>query len=253
MKRGIVALALLLAAKAIAQPSADGAVRAKAQRARDAGAPTQGSPVADAGAAARGDAASSQGARDGGAFSPTLASVLAELASIGALSARFREEKQMALLAQPLVSEGSLHYEKPRRLAHQVEKPRKQSMVLEGDVLSFGDAQKSESVGLATQPALRMLVETFVSVLGGDRAALERVADVQLVPLAGAYRIVVKPRDAALRKLVQSMSFEGQGAILSKMELVDATGDRTVTTFRDVTVRAPFSASERKRLFRVGG
>lgn len=265
MRAPSFALALLLTSPVLAQPAGDAAVRARAKAAADAGVraarasdaggaqakPTDGGQKQVATRAA--DAGAQQAGAQLAANAPALATVLAELAKIEALSARFREEKQMALLAQPLVSEGALHYEKPRRLAHQVERPRKQAMVLDGDVLSFGDAQKSESVGLSTQPALRMLVETFVSVLGGDRAALERVADVQLEAAESGYRIVVKPRDPALRKLVQSMSFEGRGALLSRMELVDATGDRTITTFREVNVRAPFSAAERKRLFRVGG
>jgi hypothetical protein len=125
--------------------------------------------------------------------------------------------------------------------------------VLEGDVLSFGDEKRSESIGVSSQPALALLVETFVSVLAGDRAALERVAEVKLESLAGGFRILVTPKDAKVKRLVQFMAFEGQGATLSRMELLDATGDRSVTTFSAVTLRKRFSDGERARLFRIGG
>jgi outer membrane lipoprotein-sorting protein len=182
-----------------------------------------------------------------------VAAVLAQLAKTEALSAHFHEEKRMALLAQPMNSEGTLYYAKPRLLARHTDKPRKSSLLLKGETLSFGDQAHSESIELSAQPSLRVLVDTFVSVLGGDLSALTRVAEVtaEALPNRG-FRIHVTPRDAKVKRLVRSMSFEGQGALLSRMELLDANGDTTVTTFRDVTLRKAFSPAEQARLFKIG-
>jgi len=186
--------------------------------------------------------------------SPDLSSVLSKLAKIEALQAHFVEEKRMALLAQPMRSQGTLFYAKPRLLARHTEQPRKSSLLLRDETLSFGDAKHSESIALSAQPSLRVLVDTFVSVLAGDLAALERVATLSIEPLPNqGFRIRVTPKDDKVKRLVRAMSFEGQGALLSRMELLDANGDTTVTTFRDVKLRAPFSATERTRLFRIGG
>jgi outer membrane lipoprotein-sorting protein len=190
----------------------------------------------------------------GRAEAPTLKSVLAQLANIEALSARFHEEKQMALLAAPLASDGRLYYQKPRMLARHTERPHKASVLLMGDELSFGDASHAESMELSSQPALRVLVDTFVSVLAGDMAALERVASLKLTTLAdGGYRIDVLPKDEKVKRLVRSMAFEGKGASLSRMELLDANGDTTLTTFTAVELRKPFGAPDLKKLFRIGG
>lgn len=184
---------------------------------------------------------------------PSLEAVLDQLAGIEALSARFREEKRMSLLAAPLVSEGRLLYQKPRLLARHTDKPRKASLVLKDDTLRFGSTKEEQSIALSSQPALRVLVDTFVSVLGGDRAALERVATVTIEPREpGGYRIRVTPKDDKVKRLVQAMTFDGKGATLARMELVDASGDTTVTTFSDVVTRKPFSEAERARLFRIG-
>ena len=184
---------------------------------------------------------------------PELGAVLKQLSEIAALSLRFKEEKRMALLAAPLASEGVLHYQKPRLLARHTARPRKGSLLLKDDTLSFGNAKQAQSIALSSQPSLRVLVDTFVSVLGGDREALERVATVTLEPLTGdAYRIRVTPKDDKVKRLVQSMTFDGKGALLSRMELLDASGDTTVTTFHDVVLRKPFSEAERARLFRIG-
>jgi outer membrane lipoprotein-sorting protein len=184
---------------------------------------------------------------------PSLEGVLAELAKVEALSAHFHEEKRMALLATPLSSDGALHYQKPRMLVRHTDKPHAATVLLHGDKLSFGDAKHSESLDLASQPSLRVLVDTFVSVLAGDLAALQRVATVTIEAHGSGYRIVVVPKDDKVKRLVKSMSFDGEGARLSRMELLDANGDTTVTTFSALELRKPFSAAEQKRLFRVGG
>jgi outer membrane lipoprotein-sorting protein len=184
---------------------------------------------------------------------PTMESVLAAFANVTALSAHFREEKQMALLSVPLISEGDIYYERPRRLARHTKLPAASSVVLDGAQLSFGDAQHKESMGVDAHPALRVLVDTFVSVLSGDKKRLLEMADVKLERVGErGFKILVKPKEPNVLRLVRSMSFEGEGAALTKMELLDANGDRSLTTFSNVKPQAAFSPDQAKRLFRVG-
>lgn len=187
------------------------------------------------------------------AGAPDARAVLAQFAKVEALSAHFHEEKHMALLAQPLRSEGTLHYAKPRLLVRHTERPHASTVLLRGDTLSFGDDKHQESLALSSQPALGVLVDTFVSVLAGDLTALTRAADVSSEAGAhGGFRIRVTPKDAKVKRLVRAMTFEGQGARLSRMELLDANGDTTITTFSEVTVHKPASAAEQARIFRIG-
>jgi outer membrane lipoprotein-sorting protein len=181
---------------------------------------------------------------------PDLRSVLAEFAKVEALSAKFHEEKTMSLLATPIKSDGTMHYQKPRKL---VRHGNKASVLLDGNKLRFGDAKNSQSMDITSQPALRVLVDTFVSVLGGDLAALERVAIVTIEAQGAGYRIHVTPKDDKVKHLVKAISFDGEGAKLTRMELLDSNGDTTVTTFSALTLRKPFSAAEQKQLFRIGG
>ncbi len=180
----------------------------------------------------------------------TLEGVLAEFAKVEALSAKFHEEKTMSLLAMPIKSDGTMHYQKPRKL---VRHSNQVSMLLDGNKLSFGDAKSSQSMDITAQPALRVLVDTYVSVLGGDLAALQKVATVTLEAQGTGYRIHVAPKDVKVKQLVKEMSFDGQGAKLTRMLLLDGNGDTTVTTFSALTLRRSFSAAEQKQLFRIGG
>jgi outer membrane lipoprotein-sorting protein len=182
----------------------------------------------------------------------SLDALLAKLAKVEGLSAHFREEKRLSLVAVPLVSEGTIHYQKPRKLARHTLKPSPSSVLLTGDVVRFADAARSETIGLETQPALRMLIDTFVGVLAGDKAALVRFSELSLEDRGPAgWRIKLVPKDPKLLRIVRALAFEGKDTELSAMELVDGHGDVTRTTFSDVRFgRLP--EAEAKRAFRLG-
>src|SRR4051812_34136298 len=77
-----------------------------------------------------------------------LDALMARFRAIPGLSARFREEKRIALLARPLVSEGTIHYAPPGRLARHQLTPTISSVLLEGATLRFGDGTTEERVDL---------------------------------------------------------------------------------------------------------
>ncbi len=192
-----------------------------------------------------------RGAADGG---DALSALLSRLSRVEAISAHFREEKRMALLKVPLVSEGDIYYQKPRALVRHTKKPMASSLLLEGNTLKFGDTGHVETESLTAHPAISILVDAFMGVLSGDRAALEREARVTLEPRpSDGFRILITPNRDPLQKLVRSMEFEGVGSKVSRMRLVDANGDETLTTFTDVRLRGAFDSAERARLFRIGG
>lgn len=185
------------------------------------------------------------------ATDPELDSLLQKLAQVGALSARFREEKRISLLAAPLVSEGTLYYQKPRKLARHTDTPRRASMLLVGNLLSFGDGTRTESIALDTHPAVGTLVDTFISLLGGDRSGLTRSADIKLEKPSPGWRVRVTPKDAKVRAIVREMTFEGVEARVSRIEYLDANGDTTVTTFSQLFFQPRFSPAEAARIFRI--
>jgi len=180
--------------------------------------------------------------------------LLARFGQIEALSAHFREEKRMALLKAPLVSEGDLYYQKPRSLARHTRTPLASSLLLAGTSLSFGRGADVQSVSLDAQPALAVLVDAFVGVLAGDRKALEREARLTLeLRDDQRFHIVITPIREPLKRLVRLIELEGQGSTLTSMRLVDQSGDETLTLFTEVKARPAFSRDEQMRLFRIGG
>lgn len=184
----------------------------------------------------------------------TLDGLLAEFAAMPGLRAGFREEKRIALLEEPLVSEGTLHFAPPGRLARHVTAPSPSSVVIDGDRLLFGDAKGTRELDLAARPPVRAFVDAFVKLLAGDRPALERLFAAELTPREeGAWRLVLRPRASPLKDVFDRLEAEGTGVVLSRLGVFERSGDSTETTFHDVDATRAYAPDELARLFRVQG
>jgi hypothetical protein len=199
-------------------------------------------------------AAPNRGARldSPAAAAPTLASLLARFRASPGMSARFREEKRIALLAKPLVSEGTVHYAPPGRLARHTLTPSVSSVLLEEGTLRFGDGASEERVDLAARPALRAFVESFLQLLAGDRAALERTFVIELrASDSDRWDIVLKPKAAPLARAIRHMTFTGDAVGITRMQVVEASGDEAITTFSEVDARRRYTPAEIQKVFRL--
>src|SRR5262249_46783431 len=159
---------------------------------------------------------------------------MARFRAIPGLSARYREEKRIALLAKPLVSEGTIHYAPPGRLARHQLTPTISTVLLERDTLRFGDGTTEERVDLGASPVVRAFVDSFLQLLAGDRASLEKAFAIELRPSGERWEIVLRPKLPAIAKVIKEMAFSGEGVVVARMRVLEATGDEAITTFSDV-------------------
>jgi outer membrane lipoprotein carrier protein LolA len=168
------------------------------------------------------------------------------------LYARFREEKQVALLVAPIKSEGTLHFERSKGLARHTNSPSKRSILLSGTTLLSWDGKKTETLDLKSQPSLRAVADSFGMLLAADRPGLERVFRLVLTGDPGAkWRLRLSPISADLKKFVQEIEVSGERLVLTTLRVTEGNGDVGTTTFFDVDTSKVYSAAEAAALFRV--
>jgi outer membrane lipoprotein-sorting protein len=181
-----------------------------------------------------------------------LDSLLARFAKSPGLYARYREEKHMAMLDAPLVNEGTIHFAPPGKLARHTERPIASTLLIDGNRLQFGDAEGKQSMDLATNPVARLFVDSFVMLLAGNRAGLEKYFGIHFAAAGhGAWQLSLTPKVAPMDKVIKELSLRGQGLIIREMEMRESSGDWTRTTFSDVDVNHTYSAAEEARVFRM--
>ena len=127
------------------------------------------------------------------------------------LYARFREDKHITLLQQPLVSEGSIYFAPPARFARQTEKPIESTLIIDGNQLQFGGADGQESMNLGANPVASLFADSFVMLLSGNRAGPGADLQDELAPRAGK-RAAARTRRRAMRARMAAGADPARGA-----------------------------------------
>ncbi len=112
------------------------------------------------------------------------------------LSAKFREEKSVALLAVPIRSEGEIHFAQPGLLVRQVTAPVVSTALIARGRLVMVSGGRRQEIDLSGNPVVSGFVDSFRHVLAGDRAALERPYRVRLTSDGAEWSLELRPRRA---------------------------------------------------------
>lgn len=173
-------------------------------------------------------AAPAQGAEAGWG----LVDLMRSLQAVKSSRARFVERKELAILTEPLESSGTLVYRAPGRLEKHTLVPERESMVLENGRLVLENAERGwrRSFALHEHPVIWAFVESIRSTLAGDLATLRRFYDVELEGSELDWRLLLRPREPAMKTVVDEIRIGGSGSWISRIEILEAGGDRSVMT-----------------------
>lgn len=177
--------------------------------------------------------------------------LLKSFRQIPGLEAHFREEKTIAILAAPIVSEGTIHFAPPARLARHTIVPDESSLLIDGRTFSFGNGSTQEQIDLEANPVVREYVSSFLHILGGDSETLGRIWSLKLEGRAEEWELTLRPMSESIRKTIREMVLRGRGITIEWMKIVESTGDESVTTFTDINHKRRYSLIEIERIFKI--
>ena len=75
---------------------------------------------------------------------------------------------------------------------------------------------------LGTNPVARLFVDSFVMLLSGNRAGLEKMFKMQLTPKPGPgneWRLLLTPRVAPMDKMIKELELRGRGLNLEELDV----------------------------------
>ena len=204
--------------------------------------PLPGASAAEVGAAGRADAEAGIGTGTG-AGTPqarfeapgnleAVDRTLARIARRGAHETGFVEQRFLRFLDAPVESSGRLSYRPPDRLERITDKPKAESMVLDGDTLSMTRDGKTRSLSVSQLPAVGALVGSIRDLLAGNRSALEKRYRAIAQGDDENWQLVLLPSDAELATLVTRIVVAGQADRIATIEIQQADGDRSLMTLR---------------------
>ncbi|ACX94933.1 LolA-related protein [Halothiobacillus neapolitanus] len=167
------------------------------------------------------------------------ASVLHTLAEHRRGEVRFTEQKFIGVLDTPLLSEGTLTFRPPDYLEKHTTSPRDERMTIEGDVLTYTRQSQTYTLNLAEHPEATAYANSIRGLLNGNAALLRKSYVLKLSGDRAHWVLLLLPTDPRIQSLIKSISVNGSGDHLQRIEYDQANGDRSVMTLLPVIPPTP--------------
>jgi hypothetical protein len=154
------------------------------------------------------------------------------LGQVKTATGRFVERKYLAILNSPLEFSGTLIYTAPDRLEKRIDLPKPETLVLEQDRFTIASPYPNQSRTLALNdyPVIRAFVESIRSTLAGDLRTLTRFYRINLEGDPDRWRLSLAPSEPAMQAVVREIRISGSKNRVGTIEVIEAQGDRSVTT-----------------------
>jgi outer membrane lipoprotein-sorting protein len=144
----------------------------------------------------------------------------------------FVEQQFLHMLKRPVESYGELIYDAPNHLEKRTIEPRAETLVVDGEVLTVQRGRRNHVLDLKAYPQILPFIESIRATLAGDRAALESLFRLEFTGSEMRWTLLLTPLDAQLAKTVASIRIDGSRDELSKVEIRQSDGDRSLMTLR---------------------
>ena len=154
--------------------------------------------------------------------------LMALMGRVETSSVAFQETKYVSTLTAPIVRRGTLRYVRPDRLEMRVETPYFERMDIVGNMLMIESKRGLRQVDLAGEPGPAAWVAGIRATLAGDRPTLARHFAFELRGQAARWTLSLMPLDPALSGVIQRIAIDGEQAQMTRIEVEERTGDRTV-------------------------
>lgn len=157
----------------------------------------------------------------------------------------FIQEKHLRALPQPLTSHGQFALSRDHGLLWLLQQPIRQDY----RITPQGIARRGEQGWQAVDPqgGSARQNQLFLAVLSGDTQALQRDFQLELSGAATAWRLQLTPRGALLKQIFAGIEIQG-GETVTRIELHETQGDRTLIRLLDSQTDVALTASEQRDL-----
>jgi hypothetical protein len=176
----------------------------------------------------------------GTASAPDAATLVASLNRPAPARTAFAEARFMRVLDKPLVVSGELAWLGGDKLERRVDKPQRETATIaDGQVTQQREGKKPRSFSLQRAPQLKVLLDSFVALLGGDASRLSESFDVQLTQPANHWTLTLTPKDTRIAKQIARIAIDGAGNEPRCMRMEESDGDVAVDLLGELATKMP--------------
>lgn len=168
------------------------------------------------------------------AAAPVKPAIARRLASPPLLSGRFSQEKKVAGLKKPLLSQGDFLVERDKGVIWRTQKPFAAAVAVTAKgIWSLKQAGTGIKRSSIHQGNLGVAMDMIQKVLAGDPSLLSKAFKVTGQGDSASWSMELKPLDPVVARVITAIRLQGS-AHVDRVEYSEANGDKTRIAFTDV-------------------
>ncbi|MDR0700918.1 MAG: outer membrane lipoprotein carrier protein LolA [Azoarcus sp.] len=176
-----------------------------------------------------------------------IAEVRARLAPRPVTQGEFQQTRELARIKKPLVSNGRFLVVRDAGVIWENLAPIVQTMrITKNEILQTGGGAALMRLSSDKEPVVGIISSILFGALAGDFEMLAQSFTCDGKVEGDKWRLVFKPRDATLARLIEALSLAG-GRDIEQVEIRSAAGDAARIVFKAQTHADEVSAEIRKR------
>lgn len=161
------------------------------------------------------------------------------MAQVHSVQTRFVQEKQLAMLREPLRAEGRLYYQAPDSLRWEYTAPEASGFTVRGGKGRRWDKGQELPVDLARDPVLGPMAGELLAWVKFDLDHIRRAYAIEVLQAAPPL-LRLRPRAPQLARVLESLdiAFAADGRSVLQVDYREADGDATTIRFSETYLDA---------------
>ena len=140
----------------------------------------------------------------------------------------YTEKKYSSLLAESVLSSGTLAFRRPDTVEKNMKLPRNERYIITADELVLVRGNSEKRLPLSSQPLLSAFAASLRGVLTGDAELLRKHYQLTLSGEEKNWRLELVPQESSITRYVERILVSGQAGRVDQIEVRESSGDRSM-------------------------
>lgn len=165
--------------------------------------------------------------------------------SMRSMQCDFVQTKYLKMLNDKMVSKGKMYYQKSSKLRWEYTSPYSYAFVLNGSKVLISKGKRNDVINVNQSKMFKEIGRIMMNSVVGNCLTDKKDFKVSLVASGNDYIATLYPQQKQMKQMFQKiiLHFNKAKSTVSKVELVEKKGDKTIIELKNVKTNAAISAS----------
>ena len=158
----------------------------------------------------------------------------------------FVQTKHLKLLNDGMVAHGKMYYQQPNKLRWEYTSPYAYIFILNDDKVLLKNRQRNDVIDVKQNKLFREIARIMMSSVVGDCLADSKNFKTTIATVSGEWIATLVPQRKDMKQMFQKMllHFNQKKAFVTRVELVEKNGDKTVIDLKNVRTNETIGAQQ---------